>query len=321
LQHVSAKVAMAGAEIVRPARLRVSHRSRGGPLPVQVRHAWILHRTLLVKLAAAGIACLAFGGLIAVHDKLWALTLEGANLVQDQVTDAGFAITSIEITGQTLSQEQDIVSLLGIGSDSSTFSFDVEAARTRLTWLRAVESATVRKVYPGRLEVKLVERVPVARWRSGGITYLVDAQGRTVGEDRGSYGELPLVLGEGAADDALVMIMALEKFEPLKTGLVALSRIGDRRWDMIYRSGLRVQLPEQGVSQALAQLQSYQQDYALLDRDVTVIDLRVSGTVALTPSAAAAEQIAQEQKSHKPKRHLAVDPSYETPAERSGNGD
>jgi len=315
LQHVSAKVAMSGAEMVRPTRLPVPHRSRGGLVPVRFRHAWILHRPLMVKLAAAGVACLALGGLIAVHDKLWAVALEGVGFVQGHVADAGFAITSIEITGQTLSQEQDIVSLLGIEPDASTFNFDVEAARTRLRWLRAVEGATIRKIYPGRLEVKLVERVPVARWRSGGITYLVDAQGRTVGEDGGSYSELPLVLGEGAADDALVMIMALEKFEALQTELVALSRIGDRRWDMIYRSGLRVQLPEQGVSQALSQLQSYQQDYALLDRDVTVIDLRVRGTVSLTPSAAAAEQIKEAQSQKKPKRHVAVDPSYATPDE------
>lgn len=313
---------MAGAELVYPipgtARPRLW---TGGPKLMRLRHLWVLRRPLMVKLAAIGLACIVLGGLLALHDKLTGAAGQVAALVESKLVHAGFAINSIKITGQTLSQEQDVVSLLDIGKDTSTFTFDVEAARTRLSWLRAVESATIKKVYPGRLEVSLVERVPVARWRSGGVTYLVDGQGRSIGEDGGSYGELPLVVGEGAADDALGMIMALDHFPSLKSGLVALSRIGDRRWDMIYKSGLRVQLPELGVSQALSQLQRYQRDYALLDRDATVIDLRVAGTVALTPSAAAAAEIKKERDAHKGHRHVNVDPSYETPAERAGSRD
>ena len=65
---------------------------------------------------------------------------------------------------------------------------------------------------------------------------------------------------------------------------MALSRIADRRWDLIYDTGLRVQLPEQGVAQALAHLVSYQDDYQLLDRDVSVIDLRIESVVAVRPN-------------------------------------
>ena len=65
---------------------------------------------------------------------------------------------------------------------------------------------------------------------------------------------------------------------------MALSRIADRRWDMIYDTGLRVQLPEQGVAQALKRLDMYQTDYQLLDRDVTIIDLRVDSVVAVRPA-------------------------------------
>jgi cell division protein FtsQ len=98
------------------------------------------------------------------------------------------------------------------------------------------------------------------------------------------------VIGDGAADDALVMIKALDRFETLKYDLVALSRIADRRWDLIYDTGLRVQLPEMGVGPALQQLETLQSLYALLDRDVTVIDLRVPGLVALKPATPAEEE-------------------------------
>ncbi|RYE82244.1 MAG: cell division protein FtsQ, partial [Hyphomicrobiales bacterium] len=87
----------------------------------------------------------------------------------------------------------------------------------------------------------------------------------------------------------------------LQKDLAALSRIGDRRWDLIYFTGLRVQLPEQGVAQALDNLAMYQRDASLLDRDVTLIDLRVPGTVALKPGPLAAEQIAASAKDGKKK--------------------
>ena len=280
----------------------------------------MLHQKKLVRLLAAAAAFVVLGGAISARDHL----IDGATglvgQVQRQVGDAGFGITAIEISGQTLSDEANVIALLGIGADGSTLDFDVEKARTRLHWLRAVDSATVRKVYPGRLVVTLKERTPVARWRKDGITYLVDGEGRRIGEDRGAYADLPLVVGEGAADDALAMIRSLDRFAGLKEGLLALSRVGDRRWDMIYRTGLKVRLPETGVAQALVQLEAYQRDYALLERDVTEIDLRVPGLVALVPSEAAQAELKAARSSKRPTHRANVDSSYETPAERGSGG-
>jgi cell division protein FtsQ len=124
------------------------------------------------------------------------------------------------------------------------------------------------------------------------------------------------VVGDGAADDALVMIRAIDRFAKVKDGLAALSRIGDRRWDLIYYTGLRVQLPELGAGRALQQLQSYAERYALLDRDITLIDLRVAGIVTVEPTEFAAKQLAEAAKARMTNtEHHAVDASYETPAE------
>jgi cell division protein FtsQ len=163
-------------------------------------------------------------------------------------------------------------------------AFDVEAARSRIAELPAVDGVTVRKTYPAEVSVAVTEKVPVARWRVDGITFVIDSTGAQIGEDRGAYSDLPLVIGDGAADDALVMIRALSHVPQLEDGLVALSRIADRRWDMIYDTGLRIQLPEQGVAQALAKLAGYQSQFQLLDRDLTVIDLRVDSVVAVRPT-------------------------------------
>ncbi|VAW23955.1 hypothetical protein MNBD_ALPHA11-2475, partial [hydrothermal vent metagenome] len=112
-------------------------------------------------------------------------------------------------------------------------------------------------------------------------TFVIDGKGIQIASATSADENLPLVIGDGAADDAFNMIIALENYPILKEGLLALSRIADRRWDMIYSSGLRIQLPETEVGRALFQLQEAQNNSQLLDRDISIIDMRVATIAAL----------------------------------------
>ncbi|GGF15345.1 hypothetical protein GCM10011321_04020 [Youhaiella tibetensis] len=313
----------ANAVVVDPRRLPVPIRRPRGRLMVRASHAWVLHRRRVVRSIGAVVVLLAAVGIYEARDAIGTGFDTLSGMVQGEFAEAGFGVQAIEITGQALTQESDIVQALALQPKVSTLNFDAEAARTRIEELPSIESATVRKIYPGRVVVSVVERVPIARWRVDGVTFVIDGAGKQIGEDKGAYGDLPLVIGDGAANDALVMIRSIDRYDALKAHLAALSRIGDRRWDLIYDTGLRVQLPEQGVAQAIDRLNSYQRDYALLDRDVTLIDLRVPNMVAVTPSADAQKQIADAAKAAakaKPKANIVVDSSYETPAEKaSGN--
>jgi cell division protein FtsQ len=294
LQQVGAK-SFVGAQPVDPRQLPVPVRSIGRKALIGASHTWVLHKRLLIRIAGAFLALLLIVGVYEARGVVGAGLDSIVKMVRGEFVAAGFGINRIQISGQTLTRDADIVTLMTLSAGSSTLDFDVGKARARLSWLRAVEGATVRRVYPNQIIVEVVEKVPVARWRSGSSTWLVDPRGIVIGEDpAGAYADLTMVVGEGAADDALVMIRSLDRYETLTKDLAVLSRIGDRRWDLIYYSGLRVQLPELGVAQALRQLQTYQADYALLERDVTLIDLRVPGVVALKP--AEREEAADEKK-------------------------
>jgi cell division protein FtsQ len=237
------------------------------------------------------------------------------SMAQGEYARSGFGISSIKITGKTLTSEAAILKALEIDRLTSTLNFDADAALARIETIPSVASANLRKVYPSGLAVSIVEKEPMARWRIGDKTWLVDENGSPIIADDGSFRTLPLVVGEGAADDATVMIRALGQYPALKEDLAALSRVGDRRWDLIFYSGLRVQLPESGVAQALAQLSQYQADYQLLDRDVNVIDLRVPGMISLKLGELAQKAWAADKKGNK---HVVKgDAEYETAAERA----
>ncbi|MFP9138111.1 cell division protein FtsQ/DivIB [Devosia sp. XGJD_8] len=298
MQQVKSETFLAGARIVDPRALPVPVRSRQRKLANNIGRAWVLHRKAMLRAAGAAALLVTAGLLYQLRDPLAAGATVLGEVAQGRFADAGFAIGEISITGQALTSEQAIFDALGVEPHTSTVSFDVEAARQRIAELPAVSAATVRKTYPGDVIVSITEKVPVARWHVDGITFVVDASGEQIGEDRGAYGDLPLVVGDGANDDAMVMIRALDQHAALKDGLMALSRIADRRWDLIYDTGLRVQLPELGVARALRHLESYQADYQLLDRDLTVIDMRVASLVAVRPTKTE-EELAKDEEERK----------------------
>jgi cell division protein FtsQ len=317
LQQVGAK-AFAAAIAIDPARLPTLVPAPRRRSLLNVGRVWVLHRKLVVRGAIALACCAVAVGVYELRDRIGEEASALYVFGEQQLAHSQFGIAKISITGQVLTHERDILAALALTPQTSMLNFDADAARTAIEGLPAVAEATVRKVYPSHLYIDIKERVPVARWRLDGTTYVIDDTGARVARDGEAYPALPLVVGDEAGDDAMVMLRAMHQYPALKQGLVALSRIADRRWDMIYNSGLRVQLPEQGVAQALAQLMTLEERFQLLDRDVNVVDLRVAGIIEVQPSDAAAAQLAAIAKANiaKNKGSFKQDADYSAPAGR-----
>jgi cell division protein FtsQ len=316
LQQVGAK-GFADAQLVDPRQLPVPIADLSRRARVNFGHAWILHRKIMLRLAAAGIAAVAIVGAYEARDAIVSGATGLFSTAQGEFARAGFGIDEISISGQSLTSESTILAALGLEAGTSTVSFDAEAALSRIEAIPSVKSAAIRKQYPGELIVSIEEKLPMARWRIGDATYLVDEFGQPVARDDGSFRDLPLVVGEGAADDAIVMVRTLDRYPAITRDLAALSRIGDRRWDLIFYSGLRVQLPENGVAQALQQLDMYQTSERLLDRDVAVIDMRVSGMVSLKLGELSIKARDDAAKAKRKMPVIAADADYATPVEQA----
>lgn len=316
MQQVSAKafataVAIDPSQL--PALLRASPRRRSH---FRFGRLWVLHRRRVLQAIAAMVVLAGVAGIYQVREHIAQLGSELVDFGERQLAHSQFGIQRISMSGQAMTSEKAILAALNITPQTSMVNFDADAARAAIESLPAILTATVRKDYPNRLFVSVVERVPVARWRVDGVTYLIDQTGAKIAANGDDFPILPLIVGEDAGDDAMAMIQAMNRYPALKPGLEALSRIADRRWDMIYRSGLRVQLPEQGVAQALGQLTTLEKTFQVLERDVTVIDLRVQGVVAVKPSDAAAKQLAAIAKANiaKNKGNFKEDADYSAPA-------
>jgi cell division protein FtsQ len=166
---------------------------------------------------------------------------------------AGFGLTQVSLTGQRYTPDSDIFDAIGLDSAHTLLSFDTRAAQDRIESLPWVERASIERVLPDRLEVRVSERAPSAVWRLGDRNFLIDKSGRVLSAvPADAMPSLPRVAGEGAATQASRLYALLADNPDLLARVDIAERIGGRRWTLRLTNGSTVQLPAQGEAEAIA---------------------------------------------------------------------
>lgn len=201
-----------------------------------------------------------------------------------------FMVSAMAIDGVDEDLADQIRGVVPLQLPASSFDLDLKVMRETVEAINAVERATLRIKPGGILQMNIVARVPIAVWRDDQDLRLIDAQGNFVApiSARVDRADLPLIAGDGAKDyidEAMDLFAAAGPVRPRVRGLV---RMGERRWDLVLDRDQRIQLPENAPVQALERVIVMAQSQDLLERDVSVIDMRHEGrpTIRLNEQAA-----------------------------------
>lgn len=203
-----------------------------------------------------------------------------------------FMVNVMAIDGAGASVAEDIREVVPLDFPLSSFDLDVAQIREAVTGLDPVKTAEVRIRPGGVLQVDVTEREPAVVWRSHEGLALLDVTGAHVAElgKRSLRSDLPLIAGDGAdahVDEALELIAAAA---PLEARLRGLQRMGERRWDMVLDRGQRIQLPGSNPVAALEQVLAISEVKDLLERDVAVVDMRISARPTIRMSENAVQE-------------------------------
>ena len=210
------------------------------------------------------------------------------DVAQAVTARTGFAVDEITVTGNREVSEIDVMDRLELTGWTSLIGFDASAARERITKLPWVENASVRKIYPDTIEVKLDERKPFAIWQHDGKLSVIEQSGNIIASyGNGTSSPLPLLLGLGAPEVGATFVARMQDYPDIATRVRAYIRVADRRWDLKLDNGVNVMLPEEGVDEALEALGKMNRERNVFDRDIVSIDLRLADRVvfALTEDA------------------------------------
>ena len=253
------------------------------------RHAGLI-ASVAILAAAAGYG--------AVKGEHVAAVLEVMADARDAAANAaGFGITSLAIAGHRNLSDTEVLRAAGVTNRTSLLFLDVASTRRRLEATPWVAHATVRKLYPGRLEISVQERDPFGLWQSAGKLFVIAADGTVLGPyEEGRSPRLPLFVGPGAAPRAQAFLAVVDRYPEIREQLRASVLVAERRWNLKLRSGLEIRLPESGIEQALDKLIALERDKKLLSRDLTAIDLRLPDRVSVRLSDDAAQAREQAQK-------------------------
>ncbi|MDO1559756.1 FtsQ-type POTRA domain-containing protein [Brevundimonas sp. 2R-24] len=194
----------------------------------------------------------------------------------------GFKLRRINIQGATPEAQLEIQRVLNLRSGQPLALMDLDTVRTQVEQVGWVKDVRVVRLLPDTLVIAVTQRTAAAVWQTGGVVQVIDAAGEPIpGADPGRFAQLPLVVGEGAADAAPALLPMIRSRPRLAARLDALVRVDNRRWDLRLKDGALIQLPAVDEEGALIRLDALDQRQRLLDLGFSRIDLRLPEAVAV----------------------------------------
>jgi cell division protein FtsQ len=208
---------------------------------------------------------------------------------RDAIANAvGFRITSIALAGGKHLTREEILTTAGVTGRSSLLFLDASTARERLRANPWIAEATVLKLYPGRLHIKITEREAFALWQKDGKVAVISRDGIVLEPFVSRrFLKLPMVVGVGADVKGKDFLAIVDGYPAVRDQMQAAVLVADRRWNLRLKNGINVRLPEHNIEAALTSLVELDRDKKLLSRDIDIVDLRLPDrvTVRLTEDA------------------------------------
>ena len=259
-----AKPATARPRVKRASRL--DRIIRASPLsPVQLQRLVTLAIVALV--ATAGIVIANLAGLPALAQQQWSL-LAG---------QAGFEVKRVEVTGIDRVDELKVYDIVLAEKDRAMPQVDIARIRRDLLQYGWIEDARVSRRLPDTLVVEIVERKPAALWENGGQLSLIDAKGVVLEQITGDAPTgLTRIAGPQANLRTVALAELLDKAPALKPQVTGARWVGNRRWDLEFRTGETLALPEGQDASEKALLNFARMDGVsrLLGKDIIHFDMR-----------------------------------------------
>ena len=242
--------------------------------------------TVLLLLASGGLGMVKGGHI----EEVSAALSDSRNVLANAV---GFRITALAINGRKQLTQDEVLASGGVNGRSSLLFLDAAAVRERLKANPWIAEATVLKLYPGHLQIDLVERTAFALWQCDGrLSVIADDGAMLEPYVARRFLSLPLVVGKGAETHAREFLALLSRYPQVSSVTKAAIFVGERRWNLRLKDGLDIRLPELEVGGALLALSKLDKEDHLFSRDIVAVDMRLSDrlTLQLSDDAARAHE-------------------------------
>lgn len=190
---------------------------------------------------------------------------------------SGFEVRRVQVSGVERMNEQLVYERVLAEQDQPMPLVDLTAVRERLLDLPWVADARVSRQLPDTLKIDIVERVPHAVLRKPDRLMLIDPQGHEL-EPIGAKKAAGMLLieGPGAARQVQELGRLLDAAPALKPQIASAEWVGNRRWNLTFKTGQLLALPEGDLgAPALVKFAQLDGMHRLIGGKPIAIDMRV----------------------------------------------
>lgn len=198
--------------------------------------------------------------------------------------DAGFEVRQVRVTGTERMDERQVYARALAQRDQPMPQVDLEGLRRELLELPWVEDARVSLQLPETLAIDIVERKPHAVLEKPNRLMLIDASGVELEPIAPrKAGEMLRISGPGSARQVGNLEELLASAPALRPQIEAAEWLGNRRWNLTFKTGQVLALPEGSKESASALIKFAKMDgqNRLLGGKVATFDMRVPDRVFL----------------------------------------
>ncbi|MEM7780188.1 MAG: cell division protein FtsQ/DivIB [Pseudomonadota bacterium] len=197
--------------------------------------------------------------------------------VAAMASDAGFEVKRVNVTGTDRMDEGHVYARAFAESDRAMPQVELEALRSDLMELPWVKDARVSIQLPSTLAIDIVEREPHAVLQKPDRLMLVDAEGAELEPiGREAADGMLHISGPGAAMQVAPLDKLLAAAPALMPQVEAAEWVGNRRWNITFKTGQVLALPE-GADQSASSLVKFARldgQNRLIGGDVAAFDMR-----------------------------------------------
>ena len=195
-------------------------------------------------------------------------------------TETFFAVNTIQTVGRERASKNDLSKILKKYQKTSLLSLDLNYIQSEVEKVAWIKKVIIRRVLPNTLSLTIEEFSPRAVWIRGRDRYVLDKNGYTiekVSDDQ--FQNYFTIKGAEAELNLMNLIESLENFDEIYNQIDYANYVGRRRWDLHYKSGVRIMLPEDNIIDSLSLLETYIKENKLIEKGHKKIDLRVDGKI------------------------------------------
>ena len=193
------------------------------------------------------------------------------------------SVSSVEIKNANSDLVNQINAILKLSFPISSMKIDINSLQEIINSIDSVETSSIRITDNGVLIVEVIERIPVAVFRENSQLALIDIKGYKISNifSRSDRKDLPLIAGFKGNLQAREALEIYKILFPNLHKIQGLIRIGQRRWDIIFKNNTRIKLPEKNPKNSLKKFLNSDLKKFISSKDFMIIDLRFTNKTIL----------------------------------------